>query len=330
MPDRSLSLRIHPSEFPAAIREAVVKGLKQGRIPGRLLYQSPAQARRWLAYHKAYAPSQTDAGLRDLYRQAFTAAAAAVGRKAAVAVSLGCGGGQKDGDLFDLLALAPHTGSRYVPVDTSPALVVEAMLHVTARHPKVATYPLVANLDAEPDLHRWLDGVVPKELCRLFCAFGVLPNLDPDTLLAYLRRQLRREDLLLLSANLSPEGLAADGERILAQYDNRRARAWYVGALESVGIRRSWIDLRIDAEALQPDGEWWQVTVQGIPRRKKELQVHGQAITLTPEKPLSIFHSHRFTPAALRKRLQRAKLHAVSAWEGAAGEEGIYLCRGGA
>ena len=42
MADRSLSLRIHPSEFPAAIRDAVVKGLKQGRVPGRLLYQSPA------------------------------------------------------------------------------------------------------------------------------------------------------------------------------------------------------------------------------------------------------------------------------------------------
>lgn len=330
MADRSLSLRIHPSEFPAAIRDAVVKGLKQGRVPGRLLYQSPAQARRWLAYHQAYAPSRTDAGLRDMYRQAFAAAGAALGRKAAVAVSLGCGGGQKDGQLFEVLAAAPHAGSCYVPVDTSPALVVEAMLHVTSRHPKVAAYPLVANLDAEPDLHKWLDGVVPRELPRLFCAFGVLPNLDANALLTYLRRQLRREDLLLLSANLSPTGLAADGDRILAQYDNRRARAWYVGALESLGIRRKWIDLRIDAKALQPDGEWWQVTVQGIPRRAVDVRVHGEAIALRPDQPLSVFTSQRFTPAALRKRLQAAKLRVASAWEGAGGEEGIYLCRAGA
>jgi len=327
MADRSLSLRIHPSEFPAAIRDAVVKGLKQGRVPGRLLYQSPAQARRWLAYHHAYAPSQTDAGLRDMYRQAFGAAGAAIGRKAAVTVSLGCGGGQKDGDLFEAL---PQAGSCYVPLDTSPALVVEAMLHVTSRHPKVAAYPLVANLDAEPDLHKWLDGVVPRELPRLFCAFGVLPNLDPDILLPYLRRQLRVADLLLLSTNLSPAGLAADGDRILAQYDNRRARAWYLGALESLGIRRSWIDLRIEALALQPDGEWWQIAVQGIPRRSVEVQVHGEAIALSPETPLSVFTSQRFTPAALRKRLQAAKLHVISAWEGAKGEEGIYLCRAGA
>lgn len=327
MTDRVLSLGIHPSEFPARIRESILNGLKQGRIPGRLLYQAPGQAQRWLDYHQAYSPSRTDPRLGTLYGAAFAAASAHLGAQPLVVVSLGCGGGHKDGDLFDAIAPERRGRSRYVPVDTSPALVVEALLHVTGRHAGLATHALVADLEAEPDLSGWLDGEVPPEIPRLYCAFGLLPNLDPAALLAYLRRQLRPGDALLLSANLSPHGLAADGARILAQYDNAPARAWVLGALESLGVPASEVTLRVEAVPVSTNGNWWRIEARAQPHRDLTLRLDGETVPWSAQAPLQLFHSHRFTPAALRERLKEARLEAFAAWEGAAGEEGIALCR---
>ncbi len=327
MTERVLKLAIHPSEFPAKIRASILNGLKQGRIPGRLLYQSPSQAQRWLDYHQAYSPSRTDNGLRKLYGAACAAAIAHLGAQPLVAVSLGCGGGHKDGDLFDEVPHEPRGRSHYVPVDTSPALVVEALLHVTGRHAGLATHPLVADLEAEPDLRGWLDGEVPVAHPRLFCAFGLLPNLDPDALLAYLRHQLRPGDALLLSANLSPRGLAADGARILAQYDNAPARAWVLGALESLGVPASEVTLEVEGVPLSTDGAWWRIEVRAQPRQDLALRLFGESLPWSAHQPLQLFHSHRFTPAALRERLKKARLGPIAAWEGAEGEEGISLCR---
>ena len=135
MTDTPLAIEIHPSGFPAHLRAAALAGLRAGRIPARFLYQSDAQAERWLAYHRAYSPSRTDDGLRDLYRDAFRAAVDLLGAGPLAGISLGCGGGQKDGDLFDAIPFGARSRCVYVPLDTSPALVMEAALHVAKRHP---------------------------------------------------------------------------------------------------------------------------------------------------------------------------------------------------
>lgn len=316
----------HPSESPGQIRAAVLAGLKSGRLPGRLLYQSPRQAQRWLAYHQAYSPSRTDPKLRELYRQAFAAAVAQLGGGPLVAVSLGSGGGQKDGDLFAAVAPAFRAPSVYVPVDTSPALVLEAAAHVTGRHPGLATHPLVADLEAGPDARGWLDGFVPAHLPRLLCAFGLIPNLPPERLLAYLRGQMRLTDALLLSANLSPRGFAQDATRILSQYDNPPARSWYAGALEDLGVAAADVELRVEAMPTTTDGDSWRIEVSAETRREVSLTAFGEPIPWPAGKPLRLFFSHRFTAAAFRERLSAAGLVADDAWEGADGEEGIWLC----
>ena len=327
MNDRVVSLGIHASEFPAETRAAILDGLKRGRMPARLLYQLPGQAQRWLDYHQAYSPSRTDPGLRKLYGVALAAATAQLDAQPLVAVSLGCGGGHKDADLFDRIPAEHRRESRYVPLDTSSALVLEALLHVTGRHAGVATHPLVVDLEAEPDLRSWLDGEVPQAYPRLFCAFGLLPNLNPAALLGYLRRQLRPGDRLLLSANLSPQGLAADGTRILAQYDNAPARTWYLGALENLGVHPSEVMLRVEAVPVTANGAWWRVAVRAHPQRDLTIRLFGETVSWGAQETLQLFHSHRFTPAALRERLHEAGLEPTAVWAGAEGEEGLYLCR---
>jgi Histidine-specific methyltransferase, SAM-dependent len=327
MTDSPLSIVIHPSEFPTQVRTAVLAGLKAGRIPGRVLYQSDAQAQRWLDYHRAFSPSRIDSAVREMYRSAFQAGFDLLPDGPCVAISLGCGGGQKDGDLFDTLTPEHRAHSAYVPIDTSVALVVEATLHVAERHPQVPAFPLVANLEAEPDLNACLQDRVSPELPRLLCAFGLLPNLEPLSLLAYVRRLLRPGDALLLSANQSPKGLAGDGERILTQYDNVPARTWYLGAVEALGIPLADVDLRIDTLSVQSDGGWWRIDVKIVPRRDLEIRIHGEAIAWQAGQIVELFHSHRFTVPALTARLESAQLEVLNSWQGAGGEEGILLLR---
>lgn len=323
-----LAIEIHPSEFPARTRAAALAGLRAGAIPARWLYQSDAQAQRWLEYHRAYSPSRTDGEVRGLYREAFRAAVTHLGAGPLAAISLGCGGGQKDGDLFDAVPPQALSLCAYAPLDTSPALVLEATLHVGQRHPAVRAHPLVLDLEARPDVHEWLELRAGASLPRLYCAFGLLPNQDPVGLLAYLLSLLRHRDVLLLSANQSPGGLAADGARILAQYDNVPARAWYMGTLDGLGITAADVELRVEAVPALPDGGWWRIDVRILPRRNLEIRLHEETVLWRAGDPIALFHSHRFTSAGLRARLDAAGLRIAGQWQGAGGEEGIYLLRG--
>jgi uncharacterized SAM-dependent methyltransferase len=56
--------------------------------------------------------------------------------------------------------------------------------------------------------------------------------------------------------------------------------------------------------------------------------LHGETVPWRAGQPLALFQSHRFTPAALRDRLDAAGLEIVADWQGAQGEEGVYLLRG--
>src|SRR5262249_47321514 len=89
-------LTFHESQYPARLAEQVRQGLRVRTLPGKLLYESPAQAQRWLAYHQAYSPSRTEPELLALYDQALQAALQALAPSALHYVSLGCGGGKKD------------------------------------------------------------------------------------------------------------------------------------------------------------------------------------------------------------------------------------------
>ena len=69
-----VTLTVHDSQYPDRVAEQLRRSLRTRQLPGKFLYDSPAQAQRWLAYHQAYTPSRTEPALLHLYQQAFQAA----------------------------------------------------------------------------------------------------------------------------------------------------------------------------------------------------------------------------------------------------------------
>ena len=233
------TLTLHASETPARRRAALLKALRARRIPGRLLYRSAGQARRWLDYHSAWSPSRTDPSLGALYRRAaretVTEMAAemaaemtdgAEGGPLPLLIGLGCGGGVKDAEVLQALANGAGGGLAYAPVDASPELVLRAAAEAVRRVPGVALHPLVADLSAEPPLSQWFQswpefqqgpgfqqgaGPPPSAMGRrrLFTAYGLLPNMHHRAFPRWLAGLAGPGDRLLISANLFA-GAAAD------------------------------------------------------------------------------------------------------------------------
>ncbi len=330
-------LFIHESRT-AERRAAALRGaLAERRLPGLLLYEGPGQAQRWLAYHQAWSPSRREQSLQGLYREAFAVAIAALcggapgsgapGGGALHAVSLGCGGGRKDGDLLETLAPQARDASHYTPLDASAALVSEAARHVAQRYPRVTQHPIEADLEAEPDLSAWLAECDGGALPRLFTCFGMIPNFDADAFPRYLAGWVRPTDGLLFSANLSPQGFEPDHARILRQYDNPEARAWYRGALEGLGVAPGDVELSVSARALSPDGGRWQITVDAHLLRKVRAKAGAVSVPLPAGERLRVFFSNRLTRPAIRATLTAAGLVIAQEWLHGSGEEGIFWCR---
>jgi len=324
----SVTLTFHESQYPARLAEQLCQGLRARKLPGKFLYESPAQAQRWLAYHQAYSPSRTEPALLALYDQAFQAALQALSPSALHYVSLGCGGGNKDA-LF-LQQAASHCAALVcTPLDTSAALVVETLLRIHSALPTLTTAPLVVDLDVAPALTPWLSQHETPAHRRLLSCFGMLPNFAYQTFLPYIRSLMRPGDMLLLSANLSP-GLYADAvARILPQYDNPLARAWYAGLLDSLGFTASQIQLTVYPHLLQPDGHIWQIRAAATVQQQMQLTVYNETFRFAAGESLEVFFSNRFTPQIIPQVLADAGLSLVQTFRFDSQEEAIYLCARG-
>lgn len=322
-----ITLTFHESQYPEQVALQCRQGLRTRKLPGRLLYDSPAQAQRWLAYHQAYSPSRTEPELLALYERSFQAAIAALTGQPLHYVSLGCGGGNKDA-LFVRHAL-DHDGALHVsPTDTSAALVLETMLRLQAASPTLSASPLVVDLAAEPDLDPWLAQQEADGACRVFGCFGIIPNFGYAALLSYLRRLTRPGDLLLLSANLSPGSYdSTAAQRILPQYDNPYARAWFAGLLDSLGFAGSDLELSVRARPLREDGHIWRLQADAHVLRDVQLALYEESFAFREGEVLEVFFSNRFTPAALPQVLGDADFNVRQTWMLDSQEEGIYLCQ---
>jgi L-histidine Nalpha-methyltransferase len=320
-----VTLTVHDSQYPDRVAEQLRRGLRTRQLPGKFLYDSPAQAQRWLAYHQAYSPSRTEPALLHLYQQAFQAALQALSPSALHYVSLGCGGGNKD-TLFLQHARSHCSTLLFTPMDTSVALVVETMLRIQSTLPGLTTAPLVVDLAAEPVLAPWLSQHETAASQRLLACFGMLPNFAYRTFLPYIRSLMRPGDVLLLSANLSP-GLYADAvARILPQYDNPFAHAWYTGLLDSLGFTASQIHLAVSTQLLRPDGHIWQIRATATMRQPVQLTLDGEVFPWAVGESLEVFFSTRFTPQVMPTVLAEAGLMLLQTFLFDSQEEAIYLC----
>ena len=213
------------------------------------------------------------------------------------------------------------------PTDTSAALVLETMLRLQAAFPALSASPLVVDLATEPDLGPWLAQQEADGACRVFGCFGIIPNFDHAALLSYLRRLMRPDDLLLISANLSPGPYGSTAaQRILPQYDNPLARAWFTGLLDSLGFAGSDLRLSVQARPLREDGDVWRILADAHVLRDVKLALYEESFEFREGEVLEVFFSNRFTPAALPQVLGAAGLDARQTWLLDSQEEGIYLC----
>ncbi|MBM3225339.1 MAG: L-histidine N(alpha)-methyltransferase [Candidatus Tectomicrobia bacterium] len=321
----SVTLTVHASQYPEHAAEQLRRGLRARQLPGKFLYESPAQAQRWLAYHQAYSPSRTEPALLELYQQAFTAALQSLAPGPLHYVSLGCGGGMKD-VLGLQQALTRGSTVLFTPMDTSTALVIETMLRTQQALPALPTAPLVVDLSEEPDLEPWLRHAETVAHKRLLACFGMLPNFAYRAFLPYLRRLMRPGDLLLLSANLSPGLYAEAVGRILPQYDNPSAHAWYNGLLDSLGFPATQLQLTVGTQLLRPDGHIWQIRALATVQHALQLALYGETFAMAAGEVIEVFFSNRFTPQVMPDVLAEAGLRLLHTFLFTSQEEAIYLC----
>ncbi|MGQ4807665.1 Histidine N-alpha-methyltransferase [Candidatus Entotheonellaceae bacterium PAL068K] len=320
-----VTLTFHDSQYPARVAEQWCHGLRTKQLSSKFLYDSAAQAQRWLTYHQAYAPSRTEPELLALYQRSFDAALQALSTAALHYISLGCGGGNKDSLLLQQ-AKSPCEALLFTPMDSSAALVIETMLRLRQTLGDLPSVPLVVDLEAQPDLVSWLEQHETPGTRRLLTCFGMLPNFDYPTFLPYLRRLMRPTDLLLLSANLSPTPYPAAGPHIVPQYDNPLARAWFSGLLDQVGFSATDFDVCVEAQPLGLDGHVWQIRAAAQWLRPVQLTLYDEVFTFEKGERLHLFSSNRFTPQIMPHLLAAAGLRLVDTFVFASHEEGIYLC----
>ncbi|MGF1509955.1 MAG: L-histidine N(alpha)-methyltransferase [Myxococcota bacterium] len=248
-------IAVHPSQYPPSVDARLGQAIRHKRIPSRLLYDSHAQAGRWLQYHDAWSPARTDETVEDLY-----ARLAIKLPEARTLVSMGSGGGQKD-----LAVLKASSARGYVPVDTSPHLVMTSALRAR---------PL--GIDIQPWLVDLEDGLprLNEEPSAVAC-FGILPNFEMTWFLEAAGAAVGAGDTLLLSANLAPEpwrGTPSSAiDAIVAQYDNPFGRRWVEGGLRELGLGADRYHMVYRLRSLRADGHAFRI--EAVCRLKEDVKI---------------------------------------------------------
>jgi uncharacterized SAM-dependent methyltransferase len=320
-----VTVTILPSQFPDRVRRDLIESLRARRVNHKFHYDSLKQTQKWLALHAAYAPSRNDADCAAIYDRAFAAAARRIETPAVQLIGLGCGGGQKDTRLLALLSEQGKTVD-YTPVDVSVAMVLTARASVLATLPGTACHPVVCDLATEENPRELLVSSVDADSIRIFTFFGMIPNFEPRAIMPGLAGLLRREDLLLFSANLAP-GLdyAAGLAHVLPQYDNELTRDWLLTFLTDLGIERDDGVLRIRVE----DGELGlkRIAADFQFSRARRISVDDQLIEFKPDDTVRLFFSYRYNIRSVEILLGEHGFTVLEQWMTTSQEEGVFLCR---
>ena len=94
---------IDRSQFPKNVQRDLLESLRGRAINHKFHYESHKQAAKWLALHEAFSPARQDASCLCIYDEAFAHAATSCQSTTLHLVGLGCGGGQKEARLLELL-----------------------------------------------------------------------------------------------------------------------------------------------------------------------------------------------------------------------------------
>lgn len=325
----SVPVRIHPSQFPDAVAEALRASVRERRMDHRFHYESPLQARRWLRVHTAYSPACTDPKGTALYADAASAAAERLAGHGPIdVISLGSGGGAKDARLLAALGRDRRDDAlRYIPVDVSPGLALtsrQAALGVGLGPGQVI--PCVADLAGIPDWAAEYETVLRTGARRMVLFYGMLPNFPPETTTDRLAGLLRPGDLLLLSANLAPGGDYPAGVRSVQHlYDNPPTREWLSTVLHGLGAGPGDFEVRVRVAPCPFGSGLLRIEARAVFTRPTEIAFEDAAIHLGPGDDFLLFYSYRHTPEIVDRHVGRAGLRTAARWIHPAGDEGVFL-----
>ncbi len=318
---KSVSVAIHPSQFPENVRRDLLASLRTRRVNHKFHYDSVKQTQKWLALHEAYSPARHDKNCLAAYEEAFAATAKMIQARSMHLIGLGCGGGQKD------VQLMRHLESRgkkfsYAPCDVSVAMVLVARQAALKILPEKNCFPFVCDLATADDLPAQLVTRHPS----LVTFFGMIPNFEPRQILPKLAALLRPNDYLLFSANLTPgDDYAASMEKILPQYDNPLTRDWLTAFLFDLGLEPRDGALRFSIETGGLGLR--RVMAKFHFRHARQIQVGGEKFSFAQSEAVRLFFSYRYTPARAVNLLARHGLEVCQQWIASSGEEGVFLCR---
>lgn len=315
-----VNVAIHASQFPEKVRRDLIESLRTRTVNHKFHYDSVKQTQKWLALHQAFSPSRNDADCAAAYDRAFEAAAGAIKSQRVHVVGLGCGGGQKDTRLLQLLKERRKEIS-YTPCDVSTAMVLTARQAASAVMPEERCSPIVCDLAGADDLAVTFAARHPS----LVTFFGMIPNFEPEMILPKLASLIRDEDALLFSANLAPgPDYAAGVKEILPQYDNALTRDWLLAFLFDLGVELEDGELRFFIEKVN---NLKRIVARFEFTRPRTFTVEDQRFEFQRGDAIRLFFSYRYTRTLVREVLGSHGLAVVDQWITRSEEEGVFLCR---
>ncbi|WP_196799516.1 L-histidine N(alpha)-methyltransferase [Verrucomicrobium sp. 3C] len=285
-------------------------------------YATARQANLWMKLFRRYSPFSADQG-RALYVRISKEAVALLSREPDQLISLGCGTAEKELLFYEELN-ARSWKPDWICIDGSLGLLLEAGRVCQNRGKAVRL--VLADVLLEDLLRR----LAPREgMARLITAFGLIPNLSPDSFLCGLRTQAAPQDRLLLGVNLAPawdengQSYWASAQRILPQYANPSTRLWLTEILRDWGLR----DM-VEGYAMKAieRGGWirYEATVRW--KRNREILLEdGSSVTVLGGTPLRLFSSYRFTSGGFEQLLRATGFEPLACWTVPSGEEGVWL-----
>ena len=269
-------------------------------LPASALYSHPSLGRLWRKVHISCSPFLHRTELQRLHCLPSTRIRKHFGRQSYSLIALGCADGTKESLLLKKL---PKPIS-LLALDTNLTLARRAALRLPAFHKSARRADLTSSLS----LQFLFSQLRPHP--TLITLFGVLPNLNPLPLLRSIRRLMKKDDLLLFSANLAPgQSFHTGALRILPQYDNRPTRNW----LEAAILR------------YRPKLPKGHLEFGVFPDPKQKTLARIEARWISPRKIYTVFSSRRPTSSQVEAWIRSANMRKLARYLDSHGEEGLWL-----
>jgi len=327
---------IHSSQFPENVRKDLLNSLRSRQVNHKFHYESLKQVQKWLAIHQAYSPARTEPGCSLAYDLAFEAAASRIVGEKVHLIGLGCGGGEKDKRLLQLLG--PRAKELfYTPSDVSLPMVLVARKAALSVLPESNCSAFICDLAATEDLTAVIEqGSLPfsaqparartsHPVTRLVTFFGMIPNFEPREVLPRLASLIRANDYLLFSANLAPgDDYEAGVRRILPQYDNQLTRDWLLTFLLDLGVEKQDGVLSFSVES---NNGLKRVAAYFRFRRPRSIQVESEEFEFQDGESIRLFFSYRYTTKLVQALLAEHGISVLDQRLSSSQEEGVFLCQ---